>query len=361
MSLLKSSAVLVIRIFVALLPLSSALAFENGEIVERKAYSFPSYEQAVQATDVEKYTDKASYEAAVNDTRFEFEKLTYASDGLKVIAYLYRPRENGRKFPADYLTTRGSAVRGDIAPELISFFHRTAAEGFVILAPMLRQSDGGEGRDELGGADVDDLMNVLPLARSLGFVDMDNLFMCGISRGGMMTYQAIKRGFPINAAAVVGAFTDMQGVIDTHAQQYPLSLLKLLWPDYEEHKEEISKTRSAICWADQLNVPLLIMHGANDRSVNTEQSLALAAELQKLGRVYELVVYAEDNHYLSRNQDDRDRRAISWFRKYLRKKAAWTQVSGLSTQETGDGDRDRRQKPEVRTQDSGLKTQDSKT
>ena len=237
MSLLKSSAVLVIRIFVALLPLSSALAIENGEIVERKAYVFPAYEQAVQATDVEKYTDKASYEAAVDDPRFEFEKLTYSSDGLKVIAYLYRPRENGRKFPA-IIYNRGSAVRGDIAPELISFFHRTAAEGFVILAPMLRQSDGGEGRDELGGADVDDLMNVLPLARSLGFVDMDNLFMCGISRGGMMTYQAIKRGFPINAAAVVGAFTDIQGVIDTHAQQYPLSLLKLLWPDYEEHKKK---------------------------------------------------------------------------------------------------------------------------
>jgi dipeptidyl aminopeptidase/acylaminoacyl peptidase len=318
MNLLKSSAVFVIRIFVALLSASSAFALNDGAIIERKVYAFPSYEQAVQATDVEKYTDKVSYETAVNDARFEFEKLTYSSDGLKVIAYLYKPKENGRKFPT-IIYNRGSAVRGDIAPELISFFHRVAAEGFVVLAPMLRQSDGGEGRDELGGADVDDLMNVLPLARSLAFVDMDNLFMCGESRGGMMTYQAIKRGFPVNAAAVVGAFTDMQAVIDTHAKQYPLIVLKQLWPDYELRRDEIARTRSAIFWADQLNVPLLIMHGGNDRSVNPEQSLALAEQLQKLDRVYELIVYAEDNHYLARNQEDRDRRAINWFKRYLKK------------------------------------------
>ena len=318
---LKSSAKLVFQIFVAccLLSTSSALALDDGAIVERKAYRFPSYEQAVETTDVEKYTDKVSYEAAVNDARFEFQKLTYSSDGLKVIAYLYKPKEtNGQKFPA-IIYNRGSAVRGDIAPELISLFHRLASAGFVILAPMLRQSDGGEGRDELGGADVNDLMNVAPLARSLGFVDMDNLFMCGVSRGGMMTYQAIKRGFPINAAAVVGAFTDMQGVIDSHAKQYPLTVLKQLWPNYEERKDEISRARSATCWADQLNVPLLIMHGGSDQSVDTEQSLTLAEQLEKLGKVYELVVYAEDNHHLSKNEEDRDRRALNWFKRYLKK------------------------------------------
>ena len=321
MSLMKSPRGLVFQIIVAccLVPTSSALAVEDGAIVERKDYKFPPYEQAVQTTDVEKYTDRVTYEAAVNDTRFEFHKLTYLSDGLRVIAYIYRPKQiNGRKSPA-IIYNRGSTVRGDIAPELISFFHRLASEGFVILAPMLRQSDGGEGRDEVGGADVNDLMNMAPLARSLAFVDMDNLFMCGESRGGMMTYQAIRKGFRINAAAVVGAFTDLQGVIDSHPKQYPLTALKQLWPDYEERKDEISTTRSAILWADQLNVPLLIMHGGSDKSVNTEQSLTLAQQLQKLGRVYELIVYAEDNHFLSKNQEDRDRRAIDWFKRYLKK------------------------------------------
>ena len=301
-----------------LLSPSTAIAQENGSIIERNTYQFPSYEKAVEATDVERYTDRTAYQTAVEDNRFEFQKLKYMSDGLKVVTYLYKPKHSdGRKFPT-IIFNRPSVVRGDIAPELISFCQRFAAEGFVILVPMLRQSDGSEGRDEVGGADVNDLMNVLPVVRSLAFVDMNNLFMYGASRGGMMTYQAINRGFPINAAAVFGAFTDMQELLDTHPQQYPLAMLTKIWPNYQAERIEITKARSAIFWPERLNVPLLIMHGGKDRSVNTTQSLALAQELQKLGRVYELVIYAEDNHSLSKNQEERDRRTISWFKRYMK-------------------------------------------
>ena len=299
--------------------ISSAFAADNGVIVERKAYSFPSYEEAVRTTDVEKYADRFAYEKAVNDGRFELQKLKYMSDGLKVVAYLYKPKHTaGRRFPT-IVFNRGSAVRGDIAPELVSIFHRLASEGFVILAPMLRQSDGGEGRDELGGTDVDDLMNIVPLAKSLRFADMDNVFMYGESRGGMMTFQAVKNGFPIKAAAVFGAFTDLREVVDSHPQQFSLGVLRKIWPDFEEQKDEIFKTRSAILWTDRLTVPLLIMHGAADKSVNPEQSLTLAQELLKRGRVFELLVYAEDNHILSNNREDRDRRAIGWFKKHIKR------------------------------------------
>ena len=292
---------------------------ENGAVIERKAYSFPPYERAVKETDAENYADKADYEKAVGDEKFELEKLKYLSDGLKVVAYVYKPRQTGgRKLPV-IVFNRGSGPRGDIAPELVTFFHRLAAEGFVILAPMLRQSDGSEGRDELGGADVDDLMNVLPLARSLAYADVNNVFMYGESRGGMMTYQAVKRGFPLNAAAVFGAFTDARELVDSHPKQYSPAVLKQIWPDYEEHGEEIFKNRSAIFWAERLNVPLLIMHGGADWSVNPEQSLNLAQRLQKLGKLYELVVYAEDNHILSKNQEDRDRRAVGWFKRHMKK------------------------------------------
>ncbi|HKO96589.1 MAG TPA: prolyl oligopeptidase family serine peptidase [Pyrinomonadaceae bacterium] len=299
-------------------PRAQAQANWNGVIVERTTYAFPSYEQAAKTTAVERYADKATYEKAVGDTNFEFQKLKYMSDGLSVIAYLYKPKRiDAQKRPA-IIFNRGSFVRSDIAPELVSFFHRLASEGFVILAPMLRQSDGGEGRDELGGADVNDLMNIVPLAKTLGYVDMNNLFMYGESRGGIMTFLAMKRNFPVNATAVFGAPTDLQDVIRTHPKQYPLAVLNQIWPDYEARKDEIIKTRSAILWADQLNAPLLIMHGTAD-SLNPDQSLTLAQQLQKSGKVYELIVYAEDNHILSRNQEDRDRRALLWFKRHVKR------------------------------------------
>lgn len=300
-------------------PLVVALAQQDGTIVEQNSYRFPSYEQAAQTTDVEVETDKATYEAAVNDSRFEFLKLKYVSNGLKVIAYLYKPRQtSNRKLPA-IIFNRPSAIRNDIAPEVIPLFYRFAQQGFVVLAPLLRQSDGGEGRDEIGGADVNDMMNAAPLLRSLSYVDMDNLFMYGESRGGMMTYQAIKNAFPIRAAAVVGAFTDLQELVDSHPQQYPLTMLNQLWSNYESRKKEIAESRSAIYWPDKLNVPLLIMHGGKDWSVNPDQSLRLAQQLQKLGRTYELAIYADDNHSLTKNHFDRDYRTIRWFKRYLKK------------------------------------------
>ena len=298
---------------------TTALAAENGQIIDRRTYTFPSYEEAVAKTDVELYADKTEYDKAVADRHFEMEKLTYTSDGLKVLAYFYHPEALGhRQLPA-IVFNRGSAVRGDIAPELVTLFHRLAARGFIVIAPLLRQSDTGEGRDELGGADVNDVMNLVPLAKSLGVVDMKNLFMYGESRGGMMTYQAIKRNFPLNAAAVFGAFTDLRQMIESHPKQYPPAALRQLFPQFDEQQDQIFKSRSAINWAELLTTPLLIMHGGADKSVDPAQSLKLAEELQRLGRTYQLIVYAEDNHILAKNREDRDRQAIAWFKTHLKK------------------------------------------
>jgi dipeptidyl aminopeptidase/acylaminoacyl peptidase len=61
------------------------------------------------------------------------------------------------------------------------------------------------------------------------------------------------------------------------------------------------------------------MHGGADWSVNPAQSLNLAQELQKLSRVYELIIYAQDGHILLKNQEDRDRRAITWFKRFSKR------------------------------------------
>jgi dipeptidyl aminopeptidase/acylaminoacyl peptidase len=312
---------MLILVFVFSYAFSSGIAKAQpgGTLLEQSPYRFPTYQEAVKTTDVEQETDKSIYENAVNDARFEFLRLKYASDGLKVVAYLYRPKQiEAHKFPT-IVFNRPSAIRGDIAPELLPLFHRLADEGFVVIAPLLRQSAGGEGRDEIGGADLHDVMNVVPLARALGFVDLENLFMYGFSRGGMMTYLAIKEGFPLRAAASVGGPTDMRDVVQTHPQQYPAAMLKQFWPNFETQEAEIFQSRSAVFWPEKLNVPLLIMHGGNDRSVDPQQTLVFAQHLQKVSKTYELLIYAEDNHGLTRNREDRDRRVIEWFKRHLKK------------------------------------------
>ncbi len=276
-------------------------------------YTFPAYD-TVKGIDV--YADPAEYDAAVHDAAFVFEKLRAPSDGLSIVTYLYRPADvAGKKLPL-IVFLRGSTTMGDQAPQLVTFFHRLASRGFVVLAPQYRGSDGGEGRDEVGGADLADVTSMLPLARSLGYVDEANVFLYGESRGGMMTYQSIRDRFPARAAAVFGAFTDLDVMTQPPQLQ---KVVQQLWPDYAQNRKAIVERRSAEYWPEKLDVPLLIMNGTADPQVDASQPLGLALQLQALKKEYSLVLYAGGSHVLTKDRLDRDDRAVRWFEAHMKR------------------------------------------
>lgn len=294
---------------------------EDGTIVGTRPYEFPSFGDAYGYTRldgsqdaIDKYWTQEEYERAVADDRFEFQKLIYTSDGLKVVAYVYKPRETDAPLPT-IIFNRGSGVHKDIAPVLLPYFHRLADEGFVVIAPMYRQSDGGEGIDANGGDDLHDLLNILPVVRSLSYADANNLFMTGESRGAMMVYQAIREGFPMRAAAVWGGFTDLRPMME--AQPALAAYAATHWPGFDgDDPQKDVERRSAVYWPEAFHVPVLLMHGESDRSVPVEHTYRLAQSLQKHGRLYGLIVFADDNHILFRSQQERDRASVSWFRRF---------------------------------------------
>ena len=116
-------------------------------------------------------------------------------------------------------------------------------------------------RDEWGGVDVNDVLNLLPVFKSLDLIDAERLYMLGISRGGTMTYLALKRGAPVKAAAVIAGVVDVRAWADTrpdmvHGDDNYDGLAKA-WPDYEHRAAEYYRDRSAVYWADEINVPVL--------------------------------------------------------------------------------------------------------
>lgn len=258
---------------------------------------------------------REEYAEAVADSRFRMERIVYASGGLRVVAYAWSPvRPPAAPLPV-VVFNRGSYVRGDIGAELAPMCRRLALAGFAVIAPLYRGSDGGEGRDEMGGADLADLMCVPALAAGLGGADTSRLFLYGESRGGMMVFQALRDGFPAKAAAVFGAFTDFDSLVASDPQTYD-RVCPAIWPDFATRRTEIATRRSALRWADRLEAPLLLMHGGADGGVNPALTLHLAERLQRLGREYELHVYAGDGHALKKNHVDRDARAADWFRRH---------------------------------------------
>ena len=93
-----------------------------------------------------------------------------------------------------------------------------------------------------------------------------------------------------------------------------------IWPDYEYRAEEQYRARSAVFWAGQINVPVLILHSRTDRMVPATQALRMAEALQEAGKVYALRIYEHDGHPLPLNRDDRDSMIVDWFNR------VWQQV-----------------------------------
>ena len=248
---------------------------------------------------------------------YECRKIKYLSDGLKVVGFIWKPKNiSEKKLPLVIVNRGGNPNLSLLTPQ--SFYYPYVTNGFVVIGSQYRGADGGEGMDEFGGADVNDVLNLIPLARSLGYVDMRNVFMHGASRGGMQAFLAIRKGIPINAVAVNGALTNLPAA----AKERP-SVSERVWsrliPGFADKTEKVLRERSAVYFADRINVPVLILQGGADwRSNPGSQALELANKLQSLGKTYELHVFAGDDHPLSINRLERERKIVEWFKMYMK-------------------------------------------
>jgi len=247
-------------------------------------------------------------------TELGCEIVLYESGDLPVRGFVFRPwpPSPGRRYPAIVYNRGGNGDFGKIEASDLRLFRRYARGGFVVLASQYRGVDGAPGRDEFGGAELEDVRNLFPLAKELSCVDLDNVFMMGFSRGGMMTYLAIRDGAQIRAAASVGGVSDLPALA-----AYRPEFLRI-WADrmpmFEANPSARMRERSAVLWADRIDKPLLLLHGGADRRVPPAQSEDLAAALRRANRVVELDVFPGDDHALSKNAAERDTRILAWFR-----------------------------------------------
>ena len=60
----------------------------------------------------------------------------------------------------------------------------------IVFASQYRGADGSEGQDEYCGADVQDVLSLLDIARAHSGWDGKHSLMMGWSRGTAMTYRA---------------------------------------------------------------------------------------------------------------------------------------------------------------------------
>lgn len=220
-------------------------------------------------------------------------KVRYQSDDAEVIGYITAPADYLEKaYPVLLFNRGGNRDYAKNNPEDIYFL---AQFGFIVLATQYRGVDGGTGKEEFGGTDLNDVMKLIDLAEMLTFAN-GKIYMFGWSRGAMQSYIVLSRDDRIEAAVCGAGPTDLLSAYDERGADMKRVHLELIGNPYLVPEEY--EARSAIHWPGKINTPLWIVHGTSDERVLVHHSQYLYDDMSTLGKDVKLTLtlYPDMDH-----------------------------------------------------------------
>lgn len=240
-------------------------------------------------------------------------RITYLSDGLKVKGYIAYPKDTSQKYPCIIWCRGGIGNNGAIdAFTARGIFGQLASWGYCVFASQYR---GSEGYDEVGGSDVNDILNLVPLADEIPQADARNWGIEGWSRGGMMAFLTLRKYPNFKCAVLVGAISNVEEYANTNSKlkNYYENLIGV-----EMLKTELQK-RSAITFVNELpKIPYLLIHGAEDETVSPIQSIELAKKFNEFNIPHKLVLPQNGDHFLRKNRKEVDELRRNWYQDFLK-------------------------------------------
>ena len=243
-------------------------------------------------------------------------KIIYSSDGLDVNGYSAYPlnaEKTNRKYPL-IIWNRGGSRKDGMIDEFLAkgIFGEMASWGYVVLASQYRRED------EFGGNDVNDILNLFPVAENIIFCDAKNIGMEGWSRGGMMTYRVLSLTDKVKCAVIISGLADLFRSEESNDE---LANVYFNLFGTEDEGEYISrkKKRSAVQFADKINKDskILLIHGKEDDKVSHKDSVDMFKLLEENGVYSELKLIENGDHYLRKNRREISEIRKKWFDRYL--------------------------------------------
>ncbi|MCR2821025.1 S9 family peptidase [Lederbergia panacisoli] len=253
---------------------------------------------------------------------FEFE----GAEGWKVSGWIMKPvgYEEGKKYPL-VLEIHGGP-HAMYANTYFNEFQILAAQGFGVLYTNPRGSHGyGQKfvdavRGDYGGNDYNDLMAAVDYAiERYDFIDQDRLGVTGGSYGGFMTNWIVGHTNRFKAAVT-------QRSISNWISFYGVSDIGYYFTDWQilADLDNIEKlwNHSPLKYVNEVETPLLILHGEKDYRCPIEQAEQLFIALKHRKKETKFVRFPESNHELSRSgkptlRINRLEYIRDWFVKYL--------------------------------------------
>ena len=247
----------------------------------------------------------------------DINEITYLSEGLKVKGFLLEPKKDGT-YPCLIINRGGNRNFGIWTKEEVFLLLSTISHwGYVVVASQYRGSAGGEGKEEIGGQDVNNILSLIPLLESRKKTDAKKIGMLGLSRGGMMSYISLSRTDRIKTAVILGGITDLFSWEKSRPDMKDV-FIDLIGSDSKSNPDAF-KSRSAVFWPEKISLqnPLLIIHGQADERVPPTQALNLASALIEVNQPFRLVTFERADHNLTEFWPEWLGMVQDWFKRYL--------------------------------------------
>jgi len=223
-----------------------------------------------------------------------------APDGALLYARLMKPAgfQPGKKYPAILLVYGGphaQTVRN--AWSGLAFDQVLAHHGFVVWQLDNRGSAGRGHRWEaevfrnFGAKELEDQKAGLRHLISMGFVDPARIGIHGWSFGGYMTLYSLLNAPDLFAAGIAGApVTDWRNYDTIYTERYM---------GLPSENPQGYRRSSPVHSAENLKAKLLLIHNFEDDNVLFQNTLQMAAALERAGKLFSMVVYPQKAHRVS--------------------------------------------------------------
>ncbi len=281
------------RILLAVLAFCiTALTFAGcSNIASQNALvNFFEYEGVQSISDIQEIKLPKKYSKLCSSYKF-----TYSSDDYYVKAYISIPLDcSSENKKSCLLYNRGGNSRIGLLSDTDTA--QICAEiNRVVIASQYRGADSGTGKDEFGGADLNDLIKLIDLCEStFDFTDIKDFCVAGVSRGGMMTYMLARSDTRVSRIVAVSAVSDLKKAYNDREDMR--ELLKSSIGGSPELLPSEYENRSAICWAEEITTPVLMIHSKYDEQVSYSQAESLKAEFDKNRLACTLITHDDKTH-----------------------------------------------------------------
>ena len=232
-----------------------------------------------------------------------------AADGLTIKAVLTTPKGRPEaNLPLVVLPHGGPQSQDDVAFDWWS--QALASRGYAVLQPNFRGSTNVDhafmeaGNGEWGGKMQTDLSDGVAFLAKSNVIDPKRVCIVGASYGGYAALAgvALQKGVYRCAVSVAGP-SDLAGRLNDEAVKYgeTSSLIRYRKRVYgvQSLSDPKLKAISPARHAENVEVPVLLIHGKDDTVVPFSESQKMASALKDANKPYEFVTLNAEDHWLS--------------------------------------------------------------